>query len=132
MDFAAISWLAVVLGALAFFAVGALWYGLVLSKPWMRAVGIDPDAPGGNVPLTFGGALAREIVAAIGLAAVIGAQATAGTGLGIGVAVGLLLGVTTLGVQYLFERRPAALWAINGGHTVVGFAVMGAVIGALQ
>lgn len=132
MDFTAISWLAVLLGALAFFVVGALWYGLLFSKPWLRAVGINPDEPGGNVPLTFGGTFVLEVLAAVGLAAVIGADASAGTGLWIGAAVGVLLAATTLAVQYAYERRPAILWAINLGHTVVGFAAMGTVIGALQ
>jgi hypothetical protein len=132
MDFGAISWSAVLLGGLAFFAVGALWYGALFSKPWLRAVGIDPDAPGGNVALTFGGTLVLELAAAVGLAAVIGADATVGRGLALGVAVGVLLACTTLAVQYLYERRPPILWAINLGHTLVGFAAMGAVIGALQ
>jgi hypothetical protein len=34
-----------------------------------------------------------------------------------------------MGVTYLFERRPLALWVINGGYHTVAFVVMGAILG---
>ncbi len=36
-----INWLAVLLGALAFFAVGALWYGVLFAKAWQKAAGLS-------------------------------------------------------------------------------------------
>jgi hypothetical protein len=37
---------------------------------------------------------------------------------------------TAFGVVYLFERRPIALFFINGGYNVVAYTVMGAILGA--
>lgn len=133
MDFGAINWLAVVLAAVAFFALGAVWYGALFSKPWIRASGVDPDEPSGTpAPLLFGGTLVLEFVAAIGLAAVIGADAGVATGVWTGAAVGVLFVVTALIVNALYEGRPHLLWVLNGGYNVVGFVAMGAIIGALQ
>lgn len=133
MDFGAINWLAVVLAAVAFFALGAVWYGALFSKPWIRASGVNPDEPGGTpAPVLFGGTLVLEFVAAIGLAAVIGADAGMATGVWTGAAVGVLFVVTALIVNALYEDRPHLLWVLNGGYNVVGFVAMGAIIGALQ
>ena len=38
----------------------------------------------------------------------------------------------SLGVNYLFERRPLGLWLINGGYSTLQFAMMGAIIGAFN
>jgi hypothetical protein len=37
-----------------------------------------------------------------------------------------------LGINYLFERRSLALFAINAGYNVIAFAIMGVIIGAMQ
>ena len=37
----------------------------------------------------------------------------------------------SLGVNYLFERRPLGLWLINGGYFTLQFTAMGAIIGAM-
>lgn len=133
MEFSEISWLGVVLAAVAFFAVGALWYGLLFSKPWTRLSGItEEQARGSNLPLTFGTTAVLGLVAAIGLAAVIGSDASAGSGVGIGLLVGVLVVAPVLGIQSLYDRKPLALWALNAGYNVVGFAVMGIIIGAFQ
>jgi hypothetical protein len=46
--------------------------------------------------------------------------------------VGVLVVATTLAIQSLYERKPLGLWALNAGYNVIGFAVMGLIIGALQ
>lgn len=133
MEFGATSWVAVGLAAVAFFALGGLWYGPLFGRAWMRAAGMAEDqVEGSNLPVVLGAAFVLEVLAALGLAAVIGADATVLDGLATGAAVGVLIAGTTLGVQYLFERRPALLWALNGIHALLGFTLMGAIIGALQ
>jgi hypothetical protein len=133
MDFTAISWLGVLLAAVAFFAVGAVWYGLLFSRPWMRLSGVtEEQARGSNLPLTFGTTALLGLVAAIGLAALLGPDATVASGLGVGLGVGVLIVAPALLIQSLYERKPLALWVLNAGYNVVGFAVLGLIIGALQ
>jgi Protein of unknown function (DUF1761) len=71
-------------------------------------------------------------IAAIGLAAVIGPDSSAGEGIGIGFGVGLALIAPVLGIQSLYDRKAIALWALNAGYNLAGFVIMGLVIGALQ
>jgi hypothetical protein len=51
-----------------------------------------------------------------------------------GMTAGALAGAgwvaAALGVTYLFERRPLALFLINAGYQIVAFVVMGAILGA--
>ena len=57
MTFPQVNWLAVVVAALAPFAIGSLWYGPLFVKPWMALTGINRNTPGQNsLALTFGGA----------------------------------------------------------------------------
>jgi hypothetical protein len=133
MDFTAISWLGVLLAAVAFFAVGAVWYGLLFSKPWARLSGVtEEEARGSNLPLIYGTTALLGLVSAIGLAALLGPDATVASGLGAGLGVGVLIVGPALLIQSLYERKPLTLWALNAGYNAVGFAVMGLVIGALQ
>lgn len=133
MDFGAISWLGVLLAAVAFFAVGAVWYGLLFSKPWMRLSGVTEEAAReSNLALIYGVTGLLGLVSAIGLAALLGADPTATAGLGVGLGVGVLIVAPALLILSLYERKPLGLWALNAGYNVVGFAVMGLVIGALQ
>lgn len=133
MEFSEVSWLAVLLAAVAFFAVGGLWYGLAFSKLWMRLSGMtEEQARQSNIPLAFGLTAVLGAVAAIGLAALVGADPTVGEGLGVGLGVGLLIAAPVLAIQSLYERKPWALWALNAGYNLIGFAIMGLIIGALQ
>jgi hypothetical protein len=133
MDFSAISWLGVVLAAIAFFGVGAIWYGALFARPWMRLSGVtEEQARSSNLVLIFGTTGVLGVVAAIGLAAVIGEDSSAGAGLGIGLGIGALIVAPVLGIQSLYDRKALVLWALNAGYNLAGFAIMGLVIGALQ
>lgn len=133
MDFSALSWLGALVAGAAFFAVGGLWYGPLFGKQWMAATGVtEEQARESNLPMIFGGTLVLEVIAAVGLAAVIGADATLGSGLGTGLVVAVLIVVPVLGVLGLYERKGPTLWALNAGYNLLGFAIMGAIIGAFQ
>ena len=133
MDFGAISWLGVVLGAIAFFGFGAVWYGPVFGSIWMRETGLtEESAADTNMPLVFGGTFLLEVLAGVGLAALIGADATVASGLGIGLGVALVVVIPLLAVLAIYERRSVTLTALNAGYNLVGLVLMGAIIGALQ
>ena len=55
-----INWLAVVLGAVAFFAVGAIWYSFLFSKAWQREVNLtDEQKASFNMEQDWQGTMAR-------------------------------------------------------------------------
>lgn len=128
---AAINWPSVLVAALAGFAIGSLWYGPLFQKPWMRLTGMTKEQGAKSNPLLlFGGAYLLNLIAAIGIAALIGTHHGALFGLHVGAMGGFFFLATALGVIYLFEQKPFQLWLINAGYQIVNFAAMGAIIGA--
>ena len=60
-----INYLAVVLAAVAFFAVGAVWYTVLFGKAWQRAAGLsDAQLRGANMALIYGLAFLCELIIA--------------------------------------------------------------------
>lgn len=123
--------LAVLLAALSMFLIGGLWYApALLGRRWARAGGFDLDAMAqGDKVRRFGVSGALALV----MAAVLAGFVPPGSGVAGGAVAGLLAGLgwvaPALGMTYLFEQRPFALWAVDAAYHVVAFTTMGAVLG---
>ena len=135
MHLADLNWLAVVVSAVAFYALGAVWYSLLFGKAWAAELGIDlENPPEVNMVKTMGGTLVLELIAAV-VVGLLMAQ-MGGEGVMIGIHTGLLLGLgiasVMMGVNYLHEQRSLKLWLINAAHITIGFALVGAIQGAWQ
>jgi len=127
----AFNWLAVVLATVSMFALGALWYGPLFGKAWMRSSGVTEEmARKANMGRTFGLAFLLTLLAALSLAMFIGAEAALGFGVFAGFMTGAFFVATAMGVTFLFEQRPLSLWAIDAGYHIVGFTLMGTILGA--
>jgi len=129
-----IDWLTVFLGALAFFAVGAVWYTVLFGKAWQRAAGLSDEQlkAGANMPLIFGTAFLLELLIATTLAhqyAMTGPSDRAKMMIATG--YGAMLLAPALGINYLFLRKPLKLFLIDAGHLIAGMVAMGAVFVAL-
>lgn len=125
-----INWLAVTAAAVSSFIIGGLWYGPLFGRTWMRVAGITPErAAQAGRGMVFGVSFLLQFIAAVVLAAFLGAEATLGFALGASLSVGLCWVATALGVVYLFEQRPLGHWAVNAGYQVVAFTVMGLILG---
>lgn len=125
-DFALIPVLA---GTAAFFLVGALWYGVLFSKPWQRAAGLsNTQLREGNMALIFGLTFAFEMLVAMVLWHLL-ARTDPPAFVVMMMAVGFALGVMVpaIGINYLYLRKPLALFLIDAAHFLVGMAAMGAV-----
>jgi len=126
---AEINWLAVLLGALAFFLVGAIWYGVLFSKAWQKAAGMsDEKIQGGNMALIFGLTFLAELVISLTLwhgIARSGASDRAVMMMAVG--FGATIMVPAIGINYLYLRKTLAHFLIDAGHFIVGMAAMGGV-----
>lgn len=126
--------LTIVLAALAFFVVGAIWYGVLFGKVWQRAAGLsDEQIRGGNMALIFGLTLAFELLIAVVLAhqfAMTGASDRAIMMIAIG--FGAFIMTPAIGINYLYQRKSGTLFAIDAGHFVVGMAAMGGVFALMN
>lgn len=91
MSFDALSdlnWLAVIVGAVIYFAIGAVWFTPILfARPWQRAIGWDETRrPPEMNPITYVGPALAYLVAAIatGMLAVATGSDTIGEGIVLG------------------------------------------------
>ena len=126
---AEINWLAVLLGALAFFLVGAIWYGVLFSKAWQKAAGMsDEKIQSGNMALIFGLTFLAELVISLTLwhgIARSGASDRAVMMMALG--FGATIMVPAIGINYLYLRKTLAHFLIDAGHFIVGMTAMGGV-----
>ncbi|MXO60893.1 DUF1761 family protein [Altererythrobacter salegens] len=125
--------LAVFLGAVAFFVIGALWYGPLFGKAWKDLVGYDgekmPHPVSNNpVPVVMGVAFLFELLIAVMLAHLIARTTTSPhVIMMMAVGFGATIMAPALGINYMFQQRPGKLFAIDAGYFIVGMAAMGGV-----
>lgn len=131
--FADVNYLAALVAAVAYFALGALWYSPVLfSRAWIEASGVNPQEDRRSPAPLFALSLVANLVAAVALAflaATAGIQG-AGEGLLLGLVCGVGFALTAIVVSYSFERRPAKLQAINVGYNVAGIVLAAVIVAA--
>ena len=126
-----VNWLAVLAGAACGFLVGGIWYGPIMGKKWMGAVGLtEEEIQGGNMGMIYGGAFAFSLLASWTLAHT---YATYGQDLSFTVkvltALGVALGfiVPALGTNYLFSQKSKALFFIDAAYWLLFYTAMGVV-----
>ena len=130
-------WLAILVAAVAGFAVGGVWYGPLFGKAWMAARGFTPESAKQNVnmPMIFGLTFLLNLVAAFMLDHLY-ATYDGPIGLHHSLVIAGIIGIgfiaTSIGVNYLFSRMPRALFLIDAGYWIVIYLVMGAIFGLLR
>jgi uncharacterized protein DUF1761 len=138
MDFMGVRLWAVALAAVATMLVGFLWYSpLLFAKPWMHAMGYDPEDKSKLAEMQKGAgvmysiALVASLVSAFVLAKILVGMTIASPlyGMKIGFAVWLAFVATVQLTDKLFGQRPTKLFLINTGYQLVCYVVMGAILG---
>jgi len=126
-----VSWIAVVGAAACGFLVGGIWYGPIMGKKWMGAVGLtEEEIKGTNMGLIYGGAFAFSLLASWTLAHTF---ATYGVELSVMVKILTALGVAAgfvvpaIGTNYLFSQKGKALFFIDAGYWLLFYTAMGSV-----
>jgi hypothetical protein len=136
MELANINWLAVIVAGIAAWVIGALWYSPVLfGKIWQKEMGFsDEYLKQANMVLIFGGSLILMLLMSFGMAFLVQAHGETETSLAKGMWYGLFIGVlfvaTSIGINYLYQRRSIRLWLIDALYQVIFLVVMGIILGA--
>jgi hypothetical protein len=131
--FADVNWLAVIVAALAYFALGALWYSKALfAKRWISLTGVDvsnPDATKGMAPIMLMSFI-WMFITCVGLA-ILRSRLDLHvwqSGLKLGLLTGICFGVAAISISYLYEKRATGLHFINGGYTLLGNIIAAIII----
>ena len=128
-----INYAAVVVAAVAYWLLGAVWYGVLFSKPWMALENISMEqAKSINPVLPYVVTLVLNLLIAYSLAQIC-IWRNANT-IGRGASVGVLLWIGFIGpitfTTHMYEMRPKELYAINYFYPLAGMILMGAIVGA--
>lgn len=127
-----VNWLGVIAASVSAFVLGGIWYGPLFGKKWMALVGLtEEEAAKGNMALIFGGAFVLSFIAAFVFAMFLGPEPGVQFATSAGFAAGLFWVAATFGINYLFARKPLALWLIDGGYATLMFTLFGLLIGLL-
>ncbi len=130
--FSEINWLAVIVAAIAYFALGALWYTALFGKKWIAYQGIDvndPEMKKGSGAIMFT-SLIWMLVATICIALLV--ERLELTEMISGIKIGLLAGIgfafTSISISYLYIKKPFGLHIIDGLYHVVGYVIVGIIL----
>jgi Protein of unknown function (DUF1761) len=127
------NYLAVFIAAVAYWLLGALWYGVLFSKPWMALEHLTVEqarSVGPVIPYIVSFLLELLIAYSLAQLCIWRNANTLSRGAAVGVLVWIgFVGPITL-MTYMFEMRPKTLFAINEFYPLAGLLLMGAIIGA--
>ena len=133
--FTDINWVAVIVAALAYFALGALWYSkLLFANKWIAYLKLDINDPNAKkgMGMMFGGSLVLMFVQCLAIAIMAERLGIAGMGWMGGLKFGALTGccfcASQIGINYLYEKKPCGLFLINGGYAIVGNIIAAVII----
>jgi hypothetical protein len=127
------NYLAVIVSAIAYWLLGAIWYAVLFRVPWMTLEHVtDEQARAANPILPYIISFLLNVLIAFVLAQLCiwrgVTTAARGAALGIFLWIGFVGPITY--TTYMYELRPWQLFAINNFYPLVGLCLMGAILGA--
>lgn len=122
--FSNINWLHVLVAAIAYFALGAIWYSFLFNKKWIAYHNIDvnqADAKKGAGAIMFGSFILM-FIATIGLAIIVSRLQLNQFSSGVkwGLLTGVCFSATAISISYLYVKKPSGLHLIDGSYHIVG------------
>lgn len=134
-----VNWLAVIVGALIYFVLGALWYSpAFLGRRWQRSIGWDPEQRPPEMKMTtylVPGLAYLVMAVAVGLLAEATGTDTIGEGLVLGIVLGIGLSLMHTLVDATFDPNKPEPWtwfAINGSYHALGLIIVAVIVALWQ
>lgn len=114
----------ILVAALVYFVLGALWYSMLFGKKWMKLVGATgemTDADKKAMPMIFVSTFILNYVICMAIACVV--YFVQPMNIMVDLKVGALLGggfvFTTAGMSNMYAKRPFMLTAIDSGYHIL-------------
>lgn len=125
---ARINHIAVWVAAIVYFLLGWIWY-TVFGAAWVAAMG--KTSMGGGSAMTYVWSFLLGLILAYATAIALSRRDDQSMQMGVSFALfmGIALFATQTLNQVLYAGTPFVLWLINTGYVVVGFAIIGAIVG---
>ncbi|NQV16784.1 DUF1761 domain-containing protein [bacterium] len=136
-----VNYWAVLVSALVFFGIGALWYGVLFGKAWMKATGItqeslEADKAETNMVKSFGIMFISSLLMAAATAHLIDYLLvvfpdSSAISIGLTTAFWAWLGyiLAYILTAPAYENRPWSYVFINGGYWLTGMLSTGLIVG---
>jgi hypothetical protein len=139
LDLSGINWLAVVIGTVIYFILGAAWFAPAtpIGRAWMEAAAYESPSSGTlstNAFYVIPLVTCLVMVIALALLAEAIGVATLGDGIVLGLIVGIGIAVPLLLTTAAFEfkkPRPFTWGVIDASYHAVGLTIAGAIIGLM-
>lgn len=130
-QFDQLNWLAVIVAALAYFVLGAIWFSnAVMGKQWREATGKEMGEGGRPEPKALIVNFIAWLVAAFVLALIV--KGIGADDFGDAIVLGLSVSIGFIGtnriVQGMYEGYNPALTRINAPYTILGFLIMSVIL----
>lgn len=130
-----LNWLAVILGGVAYFGLGAIWFAQVtFGKAWQRSMGWETteDQPGPGPALYIGPLITCLLSSlAVGMIAKSTGSDTFADGIVLGLVVGVGVSAAVLFVTGIFDPKkpqPMTWFAISAGYHLVGLLIASVIV----
>jgi hypothetical protein len=131
-----LNWLAVAVSAIAYFCLGAVWFGPIFGKLWMKQHGLNPptdeEKKQMNVPRMMTMSFIKTFIMVILVAYVtmiINYNGDIKTALKIGAVLG---GISAfpIGINYIFMKKSITAWILDGGYHACGVIISSLILSA--
>lgn len=125
-----------VIGGIAAFALGFLWYSALFGKVWQAETGITDEQAQQGLALTHGLALLMMIILSYAVNIIINyhdlAEQTFVHGGFHGMQAGLFYAAPAIAINYLYQKKSLKLYLIDAAYVVLFMALSGGVMAALK
>jgi hypothetical protein len=132
--FSNLNWLHILVAAIAYFALGSIWYSALFGKRWVAYHKIDmnaPDAKKGVATIMFG-SFVWMFITSVGLAIIVNRMnlTTAMSGVKWGLLTGICFSSAAISISYLYVKKPAGLHFIDCLYHIVGQIIAAVILSA--
>lgn len=122
--FSNLNWLHILVAAIAYFALGAIWYSFLFQKKWIAYHNINTNNPDGRkgVGAMMFLSFIWMFIVTVGLAILIEKIPTAWgvlAGVKLGLTTGVCFSAAVISITYLYLKKPIGIHFIDGLYHIV-------------